>query len=202
MTTNDPTPLHPDRPEGEQGSYLPPDVPEGYVHPPSDEQFANATWLPVGPEIKLLIDEVLGTGDFDELLPLSYFACWRRRTTPKTKDDEPVFASVEVIAPRILWVAEQSGMEGFPRYFLDLPWQHFQNMREDSTYVHNEMLQQAMHFALCSLAVDNGRVLKEPPDVSTFVKNVARYGLHTEGLRRLQQPFAQWAQAGTDEGES
>lgn len=196
--------------EGQQDSYLVDQVPPNFVRPPGETAFANATWMHVGPEIQRLVDQVMAFDEFQDIQALDFVTVWRRKTKPMRKDD-PIFASVELVAPRVVWEALQREDTGFPRFFLDLHWAHFNDLRNGRTpgddeaqegeeapqgvgaqYVHQEVLQQHVHAALSSLDCTNDIVKRVPPEFSGYSKTVMRYGLYSQPLLVLRRQMSLW----------
>lgn len=193
---------------GEEGqeSYLPSTVPEGYIIPPNETQFANATWLEAGPELLKLAEELLQYDEFKEIAHLDYEMVWRRKSHPMM-GDMPIFASVEIVKPRVVWQTYKRGVERFPRYWIDLHWQHFTDLRsgkrpgEDAPddpqersaeYVHPGILQQHLHHALSKLWIDNDILRPRKPDFMGWAETVKRYGTWNEGIARVRQQLALW----------
>lgn len=189
--------------EGVQDSYLPPDVPPGYVLPPSGTQFANATWLRAGSEIRGYVDEMIGQWDeFRDLRDLDYSVVWRRNGKPM-RGDEPIFATVDITPPRYVWEALQLEERNFPRFVVDLRWTHFDDMRRGKApgepddgeetaapraaeYVHRDVLKQHVHHALMSLYVENDIVHRRAPDYTGYVDTVKRFGAWTSGISAVR----------------
>lgn len=161
-----------------------PDIPEGHVIPPNGTLFANATWMEVGPEIDAVLADVLAFDEFRELSGMPFMAVWRRRTKP-SRNGEPVLVSAEIVKPLVIWSAEQHNLESFPRYWLHLHWQHFDDLRAESLFVHRDTLAREAHRALMGLEVDNDILSATQPDFSGYLKTVERYGPQGEGLSAL-----------------
>lgn len=196
--------------EGQQDSYLVDQVPPNFVRPPGETAFANATWMHVGPEIQRLVDQVMAFEEFQDIQSLSFVTVWRRKTKPM-RGFEPVFASTELVAPRVVWEANQREDTEFPRFFLDLHWTHFNDLRNGrepgaeeheegeeapegrgAQYVHQTVLQAHIHGALSSIGCTNDIVKKVPPEFIGYSKTVARYGLHTHPLLVLRRQMSLW----------
>ena len=184
--------------EAEQPSYLPPTVPEGFILAPGDSAFANATWLRAGPEITELIDEVLDLDhpdtDFRALAMMDWDVCWRRATSP-TRNGEPVYASVWVPAPRVEWEVLKHGIEDFPRFSVDIHWEHFADLAKDDqpAAVHRDYVKRDIHYALAGLLVENDRIVNRPP-VVLRPSNVREFGAHGDDVRMIKRAFDGWAE--------
>lgn len=168
------------------------DAPEWAVIPPGGNVFANATWLEAGGQYRSLVESVLAYEELEQLRGLSYGVYWRRKSKPQRKGrwgDEPIYASVEIVAPRMVWVAYAEGCETFPRLLIDLHWQHFEDARDEGMYVHADAVRRELHHALSALEVTNDIVSKVAPDVAAFAHTVGRFGLSNPGLVSLQQQF-------------
>ncbi len=191
-----------------QDSYLAPTVPETYVNPPGETAFANATWMHAGPEVRKLVADVMAYEEFSDLQGMQYSVVWRRKTAPM-KGDDPIFATVEITKARVIWEANQMEVPNFPRFFVDLCWQHFNTLRNGGTpgeredpdgnpetrgaqYVHNGILQQHVHHALSSLSVTNDILGKRAPDFTGWATTVKRFGLWTGGLLVVRRQMSLW----------
>jgi len=171
------------------------DAPEWAVIPPGGNVFANATWLEAGAQYRALVDRVLAFEEFEALRGLSMGVYWRRKSKPQRKarwGDEPIVATVEIVAPRMTWIAYAEGCETFPRLLIDLHWQWFEERRDEGFYVHADEVARDIHHALSALEVTNDIVSKVQPDVAMFAATVQRYGVVNPGLRKLRQQFALW----------
>ena len=184
--------------DGEQPSYLPPTVPEGFILAPSDSAFANATWLRAGPDITELIEEVLDLDnpdtDFRALAMMDWDACWRRATSP-VRNGEPAYAGVWVPDPRVEWEVLKHGIEDFPRFVVDINWKHFADLLKDDqpAAVHREYVKRDIHYALAGLVVENDRINTRPP-VVLRPSNVKAFGSHGDEVRLIKQAFDGWAE--------
>lgn len=198
--------------EGEQETYLPPIVPEGYITPPSGTQFANATWLRAGPEIERLVRDVLDFEEFNDIRELDYAVVWRRKAAPMRRDG-PIFAGVEIVPQRIVWESYQLGMERFPRFFVDLYWQHFDDLRRgrepgsrekvsderaaaNVSYVHGGILQQHLHHALSTLEAESDILKRRQPDFAGFAATIQRFGQWTSGVMSIARQLELWPKRG------
>ena len=190
---NEPTPLRRAADEGEQVSAFAPapgqgEPPPGYVRPPSGDQFDNATHLVCGPEVDGLIEKVLGYDEFKDLGEFRFGAVWRKKTKP-TRAGVPVYVTVDV-AP-LLWRYLTEG--ACPHYAVNLHWQHFDDLRNESQFVHPETLERHIHAALMTLTVSEElQIGKQAPTVQVFPETVRRYGLHEQPLVQLQGAFDLW----------
>lgn len=181
---------------GEQDSYLAPDTPEWAIVPPTGEQFANATWLRAGPEIRALVDEVLNFEEFTDVAALHYEITWRRRSKPtrtnRFDEADPIFAGVTLVPDRVIWEALQQDCTTFPRFWVDLHWQHFEALREDGQWVHGETVQRDVHAGLSRIDVENDILRTVPPDFTGNASTVKRYGLYSAGVRAVAQQISLW----------
>jgi hypothetical protein len=197
-----------------QDTYLPPDVPPGYVTPPMSAAFANATWLLAGPDIVKQVNTLLKWEEFSDLRDLDFSVVWRRNGKPM-RNGEPVFATAEITPPRFVWEALQLEVQNFPRFILDLRWPHFDDLRHGKTpgepeseddanqapagrgaqYVHRDVLAQHMHHALMSLDVENDIVHRRPPDFAGFAATVKRFGQWNSGAAAIAAQFELWPSA-------
>lgn len=195
--------------EGTQEAYLADiDVPHGYIRSPGETVFANATWMHVGPEIRKLVAEVMRFEEFNDIRGVPFQAVWRRRSKPM-RGFEPIFSSVELVQPRVIWEANQMEMPDFPRYFLDFHWSHFNDLREglepgqkhdpdenpenrSPQFVHEKTLQQHIHHALSHLSIENDILGKRSPDFSGFAETVKRYGLWNNGIVVVRRQMSLW----------
>ncbi len=160
-------------------------VPDGHLLPPSDTQFANATWLRCGPEVMREIEEVLGNpayDEFNELAGMPFAAVWRRRSKPARrspgddKAEEPIYVTCATVDPLVIWHAGQVETPDFPTFFIFLHWQWFDDLRhggkmpgEDdeqpagARYVSTEVLRQHPHdgvHAPARLGVSQGEAVR------------------------------------------
>lgn len=182
--------------DGEQPSYLPPTVPEGFILAPSDSTFANATWLRAGPEIRELVAEVLEMKgedtDFRALALMDWEVCWRRATAPQ-HNGEPNYAGVWVPDPRVEWEVLRHGVEDFARFVVDIHWKHFADLADDDqpAAVHRDYVRRDIHYALARLTVDNDRISTRPP-ILLLPANVREFGAHGDGARMIKREFDNW----------
>lgn len=192
----------------EQETYLMDKIGPDYIQPPGETAFANATWMHAGPEIMKIVDAVMAFDEFNDVRHVPMRVVWRRKTSPM-RGDEPVFASVELVKPRVVWEASQIEVTDFPRYFLDLHWAHFNDLRNGrepgskpdpeenpetrgAQYVHHEVLQQHIHHALSHLYIDNDILSKRQPDFSGFAMTVKRFGLWNRPLLVVRRQMSLW----------
>lgn len=203
--------------EGQQDSYLPPDVPPGYVNPPSGTQFANATWLRAGPEIRTLVEGVLDYDEFRDLRDLDYSVVWRRNGTPMLPNDVPAFATVDIVPARVIWEALQLEERNFPRFIVDLRWTHFDALRRGKSpgepegdenqppggrgaeYVHHGVLEQHVHHALMSIYVDNDIIHRRPVDFFGYADTVRRFGSWNAGIAAVRTQLSLFDQKTSQE---
>lgn len=194
--------------EGDQDTFLPPDVPPGYLLPPTGQVFANATWLTASAQVKRLVSEMIEDYDeFSDLRGVAYEVVWRRNGKPMMSDEMPKFAAADITPPRYVWQAYQDGVENFPLFSVDLFWTHFDDLRRgkrpgereipegeqrSAEYVHEKVLQQHIHHALSSLYVDNDIVHRRGPDFSGFAATVKRFGQWNEGVVSLANQLSLW----------
>lgn len=192
--------------DGEQPSYLMPQVPEGFILAPSDSAFANATWLRAGPEVTALIDEVLELDnpdtDFRALALMDWEVCWRRQTSP-TRNGEPNYAGVWVPIPRVEWEVMKHGIEDFPRFVVDIHWKHFADLQNDDqpAAVHRDYVKRDIHYALAGLIVENDRISTRPP-VILRPANVKEFGVHGDEMRVLKRQFDAWPELLDESGNA
>lgn len=192
--------------EAEQDTYLPPDVPPGYIQPPTGTMFANATWLQAGPDLVRHVDAILAYEEFNDLRGLDYSVVWRRNGKPD-RNGEPVFATVEIVPQRMVWEALQQELTTFPRWILDLRWTWFDDLRrgkraddgeEDehiqrpAEYVHRDVLAQHIHHALMGLDVVNDIVHRRQPDFAGFAATIKRYGHWNSGVAAIASQLELW----------
>lgn len=197
--SNPPIPLHGGDGDGDgQDTYLLPleEAPEGFIMPPSDSQFANATWMMGGPELKKIAEEVLAYEEFSEIRDIPYVIVWRRNGAPKRKvpggDDEPIFATVERISPRTLWFAQYLEEADYPQYYIDLRWPNFQAERDDGMWVNYQIVGRDIHHALMGMEVINDRLTTRPPDFRGWAATVQRFGIYTPGLGLIRKQMRLW----------
>lgn len=182
-----------------QDSYLPPDVPPDYVLAPNSATFANATWLPAGPELTRLVLSVLNMEDvppdFRALASMPWEVRWRRRTAPE-RNGEPNFATVWVPDARVIWEAEQQDA-AFPRWAIDIHWKHFDDLRaqELPAAVHEDLLRRDVHYALLGLAVSDDQISTVKP-TEVRAENVKTFGLHGAAVSGLRRAFDFWPDPG------
>lgn len=182
--------------EGDQGTYLAPapgQPPPGYIMPPSLDSFANATYLPAGPEIDRIVDRVMAFDELADLGDIEFMVLWRRQGTPGGKDNRR-FAGVELVDALPRYIAAQLEAGPFPQYVINLYWLHLDELRNDSQYMHPDILARHILQALLRLDVSESGVLTlrgglEPEQWATVVKH---YGLVTQGLVSLQRQMALW----------
>lgn len=188
-------------PEGEPGehqdSFLPPDVPDTHINPPTGGVFANATWLRASADLVRLVQKVLDLEEFEDIRHLPFEVVWRRNTSPHRSDGSMQLAGIWVPEARIHWELHQMEVPDgeFPRYCVDLNWQHFENMRsgkgEDgkrtgenpAEFIHRGILAREIHEALCSLGINNDIIFRIPPDVVARSLTARRFGQYNDGLR-------------------
>lgn len=181
-------------PEGRQETYIPP----GYLNPPSGSQFANATWMHAGGEFKAVVERMLLFEEFDDIRTLPFGVVWRRKSAP-TRRGDPIFASIWVPEERVIWEMAQREEE-FPRYIVDLHWQHFEALRSPKEegaspeFVHRDVLARHVHEALSSLEIDNDILRRVPPDAQVYTSTVRRFGDYTGGVGRIRQQFSLFEQ--------
>lgn len=206
-----PRPLRPDqdKPEGEQEQFTTPTVPANYIVPPSGMQFANATWLPAGPEVRDLIAQLLAFEEFEDIAELDYEVIWRRQTHPMLGEDA-IFVTTEIVPPLIIWESYRLGQERFPRFFVHVHWQHFDDLRRghvpgtkdeadappegrQAMYVHEGIFQQHAHHALSFLTVENDIVKKRAPEYAGFAATIKRFGLWTSAAVTVARQMAFWS---------
>lgn len=181
-------------------------APDWAVIPPGGAMFANATWLVADSHLRAsLVDTLLGWPEMSQVTTLTYELCWRRNKAPLRKGrwgDMPIYASVEVVPARAVWQAKRDGIENFPRLWIDLHWQHFENLRnpksaeETAGYVHRLLVQRDIHRALAALEVSNDIITRVPPDVSEFNSTVERFGIVTPGLYKMREQLTLWGDRG------
>lgn len=176
--------------EAQQARYLA-DAPEWAVVPPRNSDFANATWLEANADVRAIVHSVFMFEEFKGLATLDYEVRWRRASKPLRKSrrgDEPIFGTAEVVPPRAIWEAEHQGCETFPRLWIDLHWQNFEDRREVAPhYVHGDEIRAWLHHALSGLDVRNERVYRQQPDVSVFTKTVERFKAYQRGIRGFRR---------------
>jgi hypothetical protein len=181
---------------GEQGTYLPPDIPDGYVQSPPETAFSNATYLLAESQTVDLVADVLDFEEFDDLRDMAFAVVWRRKSSPTylLGDGEkmPLFATVELMPRRAVWHAAQLEVLDFPRIIVDLHWQHFADARRDLAFVHEATLKRFVHAGLSAYYVDNDILKRRPYEVQAWVKTVERYGIHDGRLRSLQRALDLW----------
>jgi hypothetical protein len=191
-------PDDPSGPEGEdeatQLRYLA-DAPQWALVPPRAPEFANATWLAAERAAIALVHEVLAYEEFAPFAAVDIEVRWRRKSKPfhAWREPKPMFASVVVVDPRMIWEAEHHGTEDFPRLLVDLHWQHFVDRRSNSPfYVHGDEIKFDVHHALSALAVQNEGFRTVKPDVSGYAETVKRFGKVNVGIRRLARAAMLW----------
>jgi hypothetical protein len=185
--------------EAEQDSFLATPVPPGFIKPPSDEDFANATWLMAGDDqVHRLLAEVREWEEFESLDGVRIETVWRRKTTPRRRaqagdadDGDPILATIRRPDAFTLWYAVQLE-ETWPQAVLDLHWQHFIDARDKGSYVHEQVLLRDMHHALMTLTYTNDRVGIRAPDWIGFAATVQRFGQYTPGLIAIAKQLALW----------
>lgn len=166
------------------------DAPEWAVLPPRNADFANATWMKTGREILALVQEVFRLDEFAQFNPVSYEVRWRRASKPtaKTRTKDPLFVTITVSDPRVMWEAKQHGVEDWPHLLVDLHYQQFEDRRERAPfYVHGDEVKAHLHHALSSYVVENERLIRIDPDVVTFTGTVTRYGDWTRGIEEIRR---------------
>ena len=180
--------------EGDQETYLMPQVPPGTIMPPNGDQFANATWLPVGPEITGLIEEVVNWDEFTDISDFYYSAVWRRRSTPTLNDGQPLWAGIGVVDQRTLWEAYPPHADACPRLSLDHSWRNCEALREEGQYVDGGLFQQHLHHALMRLEVENDILKTRAPDFTGFAQTVKRFGEWNSGIVAVSNQLKFWTQ--------
>lgn len=185
--------------EGAQSSYVPPapgEAQPGYISPPALEQFANATYLDAGPEMRGLVSKVLGYEEFADIVGIPMTTLWRRKGKPmlSSEDGDRKYAGCEITDPLTSWLTHRLEVVGYPRYVLNLYWLHFDELRGDSTYLHEQMLERHVYMALQRLEVSESGVLgTRQLTYEMLAEVVARYGMFVPGLRALHRQLALWA---------
>lgn len=187
--------------EGEQSESFAPrpgQVPLGFIRPPSLEQFSNAAWLPVGPEIDNLILGILGREELSDLSDVPYAAVWRRQGKPGGEERRRL-AAPQIIPPIVQWlVVTDHEIHNFPRYIINLYWLHLDEMREDGDYVHPQTLERHLMDALLRLRVsEESGVLSTGGDPIEIAAALAKYyGLYDDRVVSLHRQLALWADRG------
>lgn len=191
---------------GEQDSYIPPDVPDYAILPPTGAMFANATWLQADARIAGIVEKVLNFDEMKELLGLDYDVVWRRNGKP-FRNGEPIFATVDIAPARWVWEAAQQELITFPRFVVDIRWPHLDDMRRGKRdgdteetehvaasveYVHELVLERHIHEALMGIDVTNDIVTRKAPEYAGFAKTVARYGQYNSGIAAIAGQLALW----------
>lgn len=179
-----------------QASYLPPDVPSGHLGAPSADAFANATWLPGRAQDEALVESVMEMEEFAHLQEFTYETIWHRNGSPSHPFRDldggrmPMLARVEISNPLLRWWARDHEV-AMPDFFVGLYYRHFEALREEQgMFYHGEQIKMAVHMALSTLAADEGILKNRPPDVVVqSVKTVERWGITSQGLRRLHRPM-------------
>lgn len=161
--------------------------PPGWIVPPIGEAFDNATHLFAGPEVLQLVARVLAFDEFRDLQAFPYEVVWRKKTKPLL-GGVPVFATVTVFDPLVRYLTE-----GKLGYAINLHWAHFDELRNESSWVHPETLAQHVHHALMHLMVSEELNLgRQQPPVQLFPETVKRYGAFTPAILRLKEQLALW----------
>jgi hypothetical protein len=171
------------------------DAPEWALVPPRGAEFANATWLEAGRDAVALLHEVLQWEEFAAFAAVDIEVRWRRRSKPfhAWREPKPMFASVLVVDPRMIWEALHHGTEDFPRLLVDLHWQHFVDRRSNAPfYVHGDEVKFDLHHSLSALAIQNEGFRAVKPDVSGYADTVKRFGKVNIGIRRLARAMMLW----------
>jgi hypothetical protein len=200
----DPSSDHPSDKEARQAAFLA-EAPEWAVVAPGGAMFANATWYPAGGEVLQAVREVFAYEEFRDLSVLPYAVRWRRRTKPFLRSkmgDEPLWCTVEIVPPRIVWEALKREDPDFPRLLVDLNWGHWEDALNDSTgmrYVHRGWVQRTLHHALSMLELQNDILKRIGPDVQTSLKTAERFGAWLPAMHRLRAQLELWP---TDDGWS
>lgn len=176
--------------EGQQGEAFeggPGHAPPGWVQPPIGDAFDNATHLFAGPEVQRLVTELLSFDEFRDLQSFPYEVVWRKKTRPMI-GGAPVFATVTVFDPLVRFLTE-----GKLGYAINLHWQHLDDLRTESSWVHPVTLQQHIHHALMHLLVTEEVTLaRQQPPVQLYPETVKRYGAFTPAILRLKEQLALW----------
>lgn len=182
--------------EARQATFLA-NAPEWAVLPPRNSEFANATWIEVerGPNGVDARDVVARVMHFPEFAALNndfgYEVRWRRASKPTRKSrrgPEPIFVTATPVPPRAIWEAEHQGCESYPRLWIDLHWQHFEDRRTEAPfYVHFEEVEAWLHHALMGLEVNNDRIERMPPDSQVFAKTAERYRGYQRGMLEVKR---------------
>lgn len=174
------------------------DAPDWAVVAPGSALFANATWMPAGGSALAVVREVFAFEEFRDLHHLTYTVNWRRRTKPFLRSrmgDEPLYATVEIVPPRVIWEAHQREDPDFPRLFIDLNWQHWEDALNDAEgmrYIHRGWVQRTLHHALSMLSVQNDLVKRIGPDVQTSIETARRFGAWLPAMNRLRAQLELW----------
>ena len=191
--------------EAEQGSYVPPapgEAQPGFISPPALEQFSNATYLEAGPEVRAMVERVLDFEEFSELRGIPYITLWRRKGKPmlSSEDGDRKYAGCSLTDPLDQWITHHLEVPGYPHYVLNLYWLHFDELRGESSYLHEQMLERHIFMALQRVAVSESGVLGPRTLTYEMLGDVVkRYGMFVPGLRKLHRQLALWAH--DDDGE-
>jgi len=166
----------------------PDEAPPGSISPPGNDAFDNATHMRAGPEIMQLIGEVL---EFDELADLSgknWTAIWRKKSHPKMPDGSPRFVTAGAVSPLWRWLTE-----GAYEFLVHLHWSNFDDLRDESQFVHPLTFQQHAHFALLGLAVtEEGNVVAGGAPTLMYPESVKRFGAWTPGMAAIKNQLELW----------
>ena len=192
------------RDEGVQAGYVPPPpgkAQPGYIKPPALEQFANATYLPAGPEIRKIVERVLKFKELADLRGIEIDVVWRRKGKPMLglEEDERRFVAPQIFDPLVHWLAKDREAT-FPALVLNLYWLHFEELseaEEGPTYVAEKNLERHIFMALRVLDVSESGVLSIGSMTFDHIADlVSHYGKATVGLVRLAEQLALWPSAG------
>lgn len=187
--------------EESQDTFVPPPpgkAQPGYINPPALETFANATYLPAGPEIRKIVEKVLKFDELNDLAGDTWMAVWRRKGKPTwTRNaDDRQFVGTEITSPLTLWIAGQHEDATFPKYVINLFWLHLDELRSDedgARYVPNAVMERHVMMALLGLErSESGVLTKHGLGFSDWAKVVARYGMFSDELVDLRRQMKLW----------
>lgn len=183
--------------DAEQASYLPPDVPDGHLAPPLADAIANETWHVAGEQFAAIVRDVLDFDEFAHLEEFTHMTIWHRQGKPKHPwadldgERSPMLAKVRIVPPDWRWVVgERESPDALPHFVVALYYQHFHDLREEGMFYHRDEIAKHVHLALSVLSSDSGILSVMPPSVVVHrMETLERYGLYSQGLRRLQRPM-------------